>query len=107
MAKKIKFKHHPGYDYKKGVDWNVKKGMDYAKKHHLSLEDVKKQLNFLANLNKNKNKKVSDIYRRAAEKVSDFGKKLNNNKKKNKKGKIEEKIIDFFKEDKEKLDRNV
>jgi uncharacterized protein YbaP (TraB family) len=105
MAKKIKFKHHPGYDYKKGVDWNVKRGIDYAKKHHLSLEDVKKQLNFLANLNKNKNKKVSDIYKKAAKKVSSFGKKLktNNNEKKNKKGKIEKEIIDFFKEDKEKI----
>ena len=104
MVKKIKFKHHPGYDYKKGVDWNVKRGLDYAKKHHLSLEDVKKQLNFLANLNK-KNKKVSDIYRKASKKVSDFGKKLklDNNKKKNKKGKIEKEIIDFFKEDKEEI----
>jgi len=105
MAKKIKFKHHPGYNYKKGVDWNVKKGLDYAKKHHLSSEDVKKQLNFLANLNKNKNKKVSNVYKKAAEKVSNFGKKLksNNNKKKNKKGKIEKEIIDFFKEDKEEI----
>jgi len=105
MVKRIKFKHHPGYNYKKGVDWNVKKGLDYAKKHHLSLEDVKKQLNFLVNLNKSRNKKVSDIYKKAAEKVSNFSKKLksNNNKKKNKKGKIEKEIVDFFKEDKEEI----
>jgi len=102
MAKRIKFKHHPGYDYKKGVDWNVKKGVDYAKKHHLSLEDVKRQLNFLANLNKNKNKKVFDVYKKASEKVSDFKDKLkSNNRKTSKKGKVNEKIIDFFKEDKE------
>lgn len=103
MVKRIKFKHHPGYDYKKGIDWNVKKGVDYAKKHHLSLEEVKKQLNFLANLNKNKNKKVSNVYKKASEKVLGFGKKLksDNSKKKSKKEKVDEKIIDFFKEDKE------
>ena len=102
MVKRIKFKHHPGYDYKKGIDWNVKKGVDYAKKHHLSLEEVKKQLNFLANLNKNKNKKVSNVYKKASEKVLGFKDKLkSDNRKRSKKGKVDEKIIDFFKEDKE------
>ena len=102
MAKRIKFKHHPGYDYKKGVDWNVKRGVEYAKKHHLSLEDVKKQLNFLANLNKNKNKKVSDVYKKASKKVLGFkGKVKSDNRKTSKKRKVDEKIVDFFKEDKE------
>lgn len=59
-------RHHPGYDYKKGAKWNFARGVSYAKKHHLPMLDVARQLQQLSNINKKRNKKAFDVYRIAA-----------------------------------------
>ncbi len=69
MAKDfITTKHHPGYDYKKGVKWNVKKAINYAKEKGLSLLQAGRQLQMLANMNK-KHPKVHKVYKKSAEEV--------------------------------------
>ncbi len=64
-------KIHPPYHYTRGVEGNLRVGLKYAKEHRFKHPYLKvaKELEELANIMEHDNPKVSEIYRKAADKA--------------------------------------
>ncbi len=64
-------KVHPPYHYTRGVEGNLRIGLEYAKEHRFRQPYLKvaKELNELANINEHRNPEVSEVYRKAAKKA--------------------------------------